>query len=172
MFFVPSLQHMAYSKIAVTLCNQTDMKAPFNELKSFSIRPYPKGLRDIIFAIVDRAKQKMSNLKIPEKLKPDLIFVLKSMVLVICKWFMDHPDILEPDFDDVSSFHWRCEGTIDRVKTAQALVRREDAPVTMRLEFATCYCLEEDVRRLRTMASVTMPLKFASSYCLEEDVLR
>ncbi|GIY54985.1 hypothetical protein CEXT_296351 [Caerostris extrusa] len=114
----------------------------------------------------------MTNLKIPEKLKPDLIFVLKSMVLVTCKWFMDHSDILEPDFDDVSSFHWRCEGTIDRVKTAQALVRREDAPVTMRLRFATCYCLEEDVRRLQTMASMTMRLEFASPYCLEEDVLR
>ncbi|GIX93321.1 hypothetical protein CEXT_7301 [Caerostris extrusa] len=63
-------------------------------------------------------------------------------------------------------------GTIDRVKTAQALVRREDAPVTMRLGFATCYCLEEDVRRLQTMASMTMRLEFASPYCLEEDVLR
>ncbi|GIX75358.1 hypothetical protein CEXT_224141 [Caerostris extrusa] len=34
MFFLPSLQHMAYSKIAVTLCNQKEMKAPFNELKN------------------------------------------------------------------------------------------------------------------------------------------
>ncbi|GIX83729.1 hypothetical protein CDAR_374501, partial [Caerostris darwini] len=76
-------------------------------------------------------------------------------------------NILEPDFDDVSSFHWRSECSIDTVKTAQALIRREDAPVTMRLKFATRYCLEEDVRRLRTMRRTS-----ASSYYLEKDLLR
>ncbi|GIY31555.1 hypothetical protein CDAR_251461 [Caerostris darwini] len=137
MFAVPSLQHMAYSKIAVALCNQTDMKAPFNELKTFNIFVYPKEILDIILAIVERAKQKINDLRIPEMLKPDLIIVLKSTVLLINDWFIDHSDILEPDFDDVSSFYWRSECSIDTVKTAQALVRREDAPVTMRLKFAS-----------------------------------
>ncbi|GIY46983.1 hypothetical protein CDAR_64721 [Caerostris darwini] len=124
MFFVPSLQHMAYSKIAVALCYQADMKAPFNELKKHSTIPYPTELIDTIFA--EKVKQKMSVLKIPEKLKPDLIFVLKSTVLLIHKWFIDHSEVLEPHFDDVSSIQWRSEGTIDILKTAQALVRRED----------------------------------------------
>ncbi|GIY36761.1 hypothetical protein CDAR_20031 [Caerostris darwini] len=167
MFFVPSLQHMAYSKITVALCNQTDMKAPFNELKTVIMVVCPKDLLDIILAIVERAKQKINYLRIPEMLKPDLIIVLKSTVLLINDWFIDHSDILEPDFDDVSSFHWRSECSIDTVKTAQALVRREDAPVTMRLKFATRYCLEEDVRRLRTMRRTS-----ASSYYLEKDLLR
>ncbi|GIY50002.1 hypothetical protein CDAR_221991 [Caerostris darwini] len=161
MFFVPSLQHMAFSKIAVALCNQADMKAPFNELKTFMMVVYPKEILDIILAIVETAKQKINDLRIPEMLKPDLIIVLKSTVLLITDWFIDHSDILEPDFDDVSSFHWRSECSIDTVKTAQALVRREDAPVTMRLKFASSYCLEEDVRRLRTMRRTS-----ASSYCL------
>ncbi|GIY81421.1 hypothetical protein CDAR_434061 [Caerostris darwini] len=91
----------------------------------------------------------MSVLKIPEKLKPDLIFVLKSTLRLIYRWFIDHSEVLEPDFDDVSSIQWRSEGTIDIIKTAQALVRREDAPLTMRLIFATSYCLEEEVLRLR-----------------------
>ncbi|GIZ01102.1 hypothetical protein CEXT_529491 [Caerostris extrusa] len=148
MFFIPSLQHMEYSKIAVTLCNQADMKAPFNELKEWRGHLlYPTKLLYTIFA--EKGKQKVSVLKIPEKLKPDLIFVLKSTVLLIYRWFMDHSDVLEPDFDDVSSIQWRSEGTIDIVKTAQALARREDAPLKMRLKFAISYCLEQDVLRLR-----------------------
>ncbi|GIY83642.1 hypothetical protein CDAR_61081 [Caerostris darwini] len=147
MFFVPSLQHMTYMKIAVTLCNQTDMKAPFNELKTFHIDPYATEQFGIAFSIVDRATQKVNVLQIPEKLKQDLISVLESTVLRIDDWFIEHSYILEPDFDDMSSFHWRSEGSIDRVKTAQALLRREDAPARMRFKFASRYCLEVDVRR-------------------------
>ncbi|GIX82117.1 hypothetical protein CDAR_103371 [Caerostris darwini] len=172
MFFVPSLQHMAYSTIAVALCNQTDMKAPFNELKTFHIDPYPKGLSDIIFGIVERAKQKINVLRIAEKLKPDLIIVLKSTVLQIFKWFRDHSDILEPDFDDRSSFYWKSKGTIGRVKTAEALAGREEAPLAMRLKFAMCYCLDKDALGLQTMAAMRMRLKFANWIYLEEDVLR
>ncbi|GIY30710.1 hypothetical protein CEXT_303651 [Caerostris extrusa] len=147
MFFVPSLQHMAYSKIAVALCNQADMKAPFKELKKLSTIPHPTELLDTIFA--EKVKQKMSVLKIPEKLKPDLIFVLKSTVLLIYEWFIDHSEVLELDFDDVSSIQWRSEGTIDILKTGQALVRREDTPATMCRVYASSYCLETDVLRLR-----------------------
>ncbi|GIY02395.1 hypothetical protein CDAR_104081 [Caerostris darwini] len=172
MFFVPLLQHMAYSKIAVALCNQTDMKAPFNELKAFNIDSYPKGLSNIIFAIVERAKQKINVLRIPEKLKPDLVIVLKSTVIRICRWFKDHSDILEPDFDDMSSFHWKSKGTIGRLKTAEALAGREDAPLAMRLKFAMCYCLNKDALGLQTMAAWRMSLKLADWLYLEEDVLR
>ncbi|GIZ03806.1 hypothetical protein CEXT_452311 [Caerostris extrusa] len=61
-------------------------------------------------------------------LKTDLIIVLKATVVLICMWFMDNSDILELDFDYISRFQWRCEGTIDSVRTAQALVRRETPP--------------------------------------------
>ncbi|GIY24728.1 hypothetical protein CDAR_401671 [Caerostris darwini] len=146
MVFVPSLQHMSCSKIAVTLCNQADMKAPFNEFKTFiTDLSYPKTLPVIISGVVERAKQKTSVLKIPEKLMPDLIFVLKSTVLIIFKWFIDHLHVREPDFDDVSSIQWRSEGTIDIIKTAQALVQREDASLTMRRVIVPSYCLETDI---------------------------
>ncbi|GIX67871.1 hypothetical protein CEXT_806701 [Caerostris extrusa] len=81
-------------------------------------------------------------------LKTDLIIVLKATVVLICMWFMDNSDILELDFDYISRFQWRSEGTIDSVRTAQALVSREDAPATMRRTSASSYCLEVDVRRL------------------------
>ncbi|GIY01683.1 hypothetical protein CDAR_117971 [Caerostris darwini] len=139
MFFVPSLQHMACSKIAVALYNQADMRAPFNRLETLIIDPYPRTTTDIIFGIVKRAKEKMNVLRIPEKLKPDLIFVLKATVILICKWFMDHSHFLKSDFVDVSSFQWRSQGTIDREKTAQAL-----------------YYPEEDALRLRNRCSLRM----------------
>ncbi|GIY73196.1 hypothetical protein CDAR_568591 [Caerostris darwini] len=61
----------------------------------------------------------------PEKLKPDLIFVLKSTVTLICKWFMDHSDILKTDFGDASSFQWRY---YRRSKNCPRTHRRKDAP--------------------------------------------
>ncbi|GIY29936.1 hypothetical protein CEXT_524711 [Caerostris extrusa] len=134
------------------LYNQTDMKAPFSQLETLIIDPYPRTTTDIIFGIVKRATQKMNVLRIPEKLKTDLIFVLKSTVILICKWFMENSHILKSDFVDVSSFQWRSEGTIDR-KTAQAFVRRE---ATMCRVFATSYCLEEDVLRLQRRCSLRM----------------
>ncbi|GIZ03808.1 hypothetical protein CEXT_452331 [Caerostris extrusa] len=66
----------------------------------------------------------------------------------------------------MSSFHWRSEGSIDRVKTAQALLRREDAPVRMHLKFASRYCLEVDVRRFGRRCSHGTLSSIAELYCL------
>ncbi|GIY44578.1 hypothetical protein CDAR_607111 [Caerostris darwini] len=169
MFFVPSLQHMAYSKIAVILCNQADMKAPFDQFKALIVDtyygPFARSLPSIISGTVRRAKQKIKVLRIPEELKPELFFVLKSTVLLIFKWFMDHSDILESDFGDVSSFQWRSDGTIEGVRTARGLVRRGDAPATMHRRFASPRSLEKVVLKLRIIGSHGMVLKRAE-FCL------
>ncbi|GIY94520.1 hypothetical protein CEXT_357401 [Caerostris extrusa] len=52
----------------------------------------------------------------------------------------------------MTSFHWRFEGTINRLKTAQSLVQRQDASISTRLQIACHYCLTVDIHKLWELA--------------------
>ncbi|GIX67465.1 hypothetical protein CDAR_110441 [Caerostris darwini] len=57
-------------------------------------------------------------------------------------------DILCEEFDVLSSFHWRSDGTTDKLKTAQALVQRQDADSVSRFKIASNCRLTADLHRL------------------------
>ncbi|GIY94518.1 hypothetical protein CEXT_357381 [Caerostris extrusa] len=111
-------------------------------------------------AAIEKGKQVIFNLQIPDTLKGELIDVLVSTVEMIMEWYGDHRYFLRSYFDDLYSFHWTLEGAIDRLKTAQALVQRKDALESIRFKLAAAYCLEADVLRLWTRSFETSVWQF------------
>ncbi|GIY04558.1 hypothetical protein CDAR_93481 [Caerostris darwini] len=81
-------------------------------------------------------------------MKEPLFNVLESLALKIFKWYETHSSFVCNDFDEFSSLRLRSEGTIDNLKTAQALVERQDANPIARFRIACHHCLTADMQRL------------------------
>ncbi|GIY99342.1 hypothetical protein CEXT_393031 [Caerostris extrusa] len=73
--------------------------------------------------------------------------VFRSMATEVFDWYLKQRNLISYDFDVLSSFHWRSDGKIDELKTAQALVRRQDADAASRFKIQLCHRLTNDFER-------------------------
>ncbi|GIY04555.1 hypothetical protein CDAR_93451 [Caerostris darwini] len=140
---VQPLQFMCLSKVAICIFNRTDIKKCIHELGCLIRRP-----RRHVDCIADRAKELASTLPLPASLKSVLMDVLRSRAIEVFDWYIKHRDLISYDFNVLSSFHWRPDGAIEELKTAQALVRRQDADIYSRISIACKYQLTADIQRL------------------------
>ncbi|GIY99344.1 hypothetical protein CEXT_393041 [Caerostris extrusa] len=122
---VPPLQFMCLRETVIHLFNRKDMKKCLHELGFHD----PHGYVD---CIAKRGEELASTLPIPASVKHALMDVLRSMATEVFDWYIKQKYLISYDFDVISSFHWRSDCTIDEVKTAQALARRQDADIASR----------------------------------------
>ncbi|GBN06465.1 hypothetical protein AVEN_177223-1 [Araneus ventricosus] len=92
----------------------------------------------------NRAKE--SLLLMPGRLRKLVLEAVHGLSYEVRSWRMDHAFIGKKK----RTVHWRSDGTIDRIKTAQQLVLDESLSIRKRFEVACVYCLEESVRTLWT----------------------
>ncbi|GIX72141.1 hypothetical protein CEXT_545721 [Caerostris extrusa] len=137
------LQLTCLSRVVILIFNRTDIKKCLHELGCRIRRP-----RGHVDCIAERAKKLASTLPIPASMKNALIGVLRSMATEVFDWYMKHRHLISDGFNVLSSFHWRSDGTIEELKTAQALVRRQDADAPSRINIACRYHLTADMQRL------------------------
>ncbi|GIX98629.1 hypothetical protein CEXT_690181 [Caerostris extrusa] len=97
---------------------------------------YPHGHLD---CIAKKGEESASTLFVPSRLKNALMDVLRSMARQAFNWYLHHRYFISDDFDVLSSFHWRLDGTLDELKTAQALVQRQDGDISSRFRIASSY---------------------------------
>ncbi|GIY98673.1 hypothetical protein CEXT_76991 [Caerostris extrusa] len=95
-----------------------------------------------------RGKELASTLPIPTIMKKPLFDVLESLALKFLNGMKHIVFFVCTDFDEFSSLCLRSDGTIDCLKTAQALVARQDANIIVRFRIACHYCLTADMQRL------------------------
>ncbi|GIY55821.1 hypothetical protein CDAR_235721 [Caerostris darwini] len=134
---VPPLTLMCLRETVILLFNRKDMKKCLHELGFQD----PHGYVD---CIAKRAEDLASTLPIPVSVKNELMDVLRSMTTEVFDWYIKQKYLISYDFDVISSFHWRSDGTIDEVKTAQALERRQDADIASSFRIACFYRLTPD----------------------------
>ncbi|GIY04557.1 hypothetical protein CDAR_93471 [Caerostris darwini] len=154
-FFASTLQEMCFSKIALQIYNDRDIKSCLMDLvrhmrimKETNLEEDMDITEEIPKFMETRGKELASTLPIPTIMKKPLFDALESLALEIFKWYETHSFFVCTDFDEFSSLCLRSDGTIDCLKTAQTLVERQDANIIVRFRIACHYCLTADMQRL------------------------
>ncbi|GIY98671.1 hypothetical protein CEXT_76981 [Caerostris extrusa] len=146
---------MCFSKIALQIYNDRDIKNCLLYLVRYRRILKETNLEeDTVITgprftfVVTRGKELASTLPIPTPMKEPLLNVVESFVLKIFKWYEALSSFVCDDLDEYSSLCLRSDGTIDNLKTAQAMVKSQDANPIVRFRIACHYCLIADIQRL------------------------
>ncbi|GIY00287.1 hypothetical protein CEXT_146381 [Caerostris extrusa] len=133
---------MCLRETVIRIFNRTDVKKFLHKLGCLFLLPHRH-----LDCLEKRVKELTSTLPIPASMKYSLMDVLRSMAIEVFHWYIKQRYLISYDFDVLSSFHWRSDGTIDELKTAQALVRRQDADAVSRFKIELCHSLTNDFER-------------------------
>ncbi|GBN28321.1 hypothetical protein AVEN_270346-1 [Araneus ventricosus] len=139
-----SLLHSALLKVAFSLLSsKTDNTDIRNENSGASI----KGLEEVLDVICNRADEDLHS--IPGGLRRRAFAAVHGLHYAVEKWKGDHSQFLRYK-DGGHFFHWRSDGTIDSVKTAEHLVMDENINIRERFDLACLYSLEQSIQTLWT----------------------
>ncbi|KAF8782468.1 hypothetical protein HNY73_012750 [Argiope bruennichi] len=119
----PSLSHMCLSKVAFLLYNEFGYKILKKRVQE-KLLLIPTNLRKVVLEGVKRVQQE------------------------IRRWIVRHEKKDQYCYYPKCTIFWRSDGTIDRLKTAQEIVRNENIDITARFEIACMYSLVNSVQTL------------------------
>lgn len=142
---MPSLEHIALVKVVAALWNGYNARALIEE---FSFPLQEVGKIDAWEKIEAGISQKVPQLSLPELLHEKVLGIIKPIGLEIFKWMEYHCRGSFFYINLPNELCWTPQGTIDRRRTAQMLVRGESLDVTMRYKLACIYFLEDDIWKL------------------------
>lgn len=142
-----SLEHIALVRIAISLWQQSDIR---NLIIKLSV-PFKHGNgREYWRRIEDKVMKNALQLPQPELLKQRVSGFIKPIGLEILKWIKySHGSYSNDQYIDLPNvFHWTLQGTIDKAKTAEALIRDPKIDIRTRYNLACIYCLEDHIQEL------------------------
>lgn len=140
----PSLRHIALVRIAISLWQQHDIRALIVKL---CVSLDPNNVREKWKLIEVKVIKNALHLPQPELLKHKVLEFVLPIGLEILKWIKyNHGSCYSVDLPN--EFHWTLQGTIDKTKTAEALMGDEKIDVRTRYNLACIYCLENRVQEL------------------------
>ncbi|WP_265040588.1 hypothetical protein [Wolbachia endosymbiont (group A) of Ectemnius continuus] len=142
---MPSLEHGALIRTAITSWNQSDIRALMTE---FYFPLLGSERREKWQEIEDKVIEKIPQLPQPEPLKKEILGFVKPIGLQILKWMEYHDENCYLGIDLPNELCWTPQGAVDKKKTAEALIKDENLDITRRYRLACIYCLEDDVREL------------------------
>ncbi|GBM43247.1 hypothetical protein AVEN_45090-1 [Araneus ventricosus] len=146
--FIPTLTHLAMVKIAIPLHNEfgiARMNEAFNRIELGNSTESEQDSEDLELIRYHRAVKYL--LLIPPRLRKRVLEAVRGLEYGICQWRADYSKILQVE-DGECIFYWRCDGTIDRMKTARQLVQNASIDISQRFNLACTYCLEESIKSL------------------------
>ncbi|GBM38987.1 hypothetical protein AVEN_70174-1 [Araneus ventricosus] len=142
---LPSLLHLAVVKESMNLYNDFHTETldeayrriqQGNSMASEDSENYPG---------CNSAQKKL--IRIPPLLRKRVREAIHGLKSGVELWRKEHSSILELD-DGECIFYWRCDGTIDTVKTAEHLVLNSNIDIRKRFYIACMYCLEKSIQTL------------------------
>ncbi|GBM30329.1 hypothetical protein AVEN_174140-1 [Araneus ventricosus] len=139
---MPSLLHLAVVKQAIKLYNDFHIETldeAFRRMTSEDNENYSELVG------CNSAQKKL--LLIPPRLRKRVMEAIHGLKYGVWLWKEEHRHILELD-DGECIFYWRCDGTIDTVKTAQLLVLNSNIDMRKRFNLACMYGLTESIQTL------------------------
>ncbi|GBM84599.1 hypothetical protein AVEN_188002-1 [Araneus ventricosus] len=86
-------------------------------------------------------------LRIPPRLRKRVLEAIHGLKTRVALWRRDHSSIMKLDAGE-RIFCFRCDGTIDTVKTAQQLVLNSNIDIRKRFYLACIYCIEDGIKTL------------------------
>ncbi|GFT07733.1 uncharacterized protein NPIL_315921 [Nephila pilipes] len=138
MLFVPSLENIAALPFAITLYNDSEMQQFFKNTK-FWLSPNEEW--KVIM------KKKISNSVYSEPLQEKIMSLMKPMNYEVEMWKKQHKSFYGKEVEQriTSKFHWKMDGTIDRLKTASFLIQSDVLQMRHRFRLACNYWPKERV---------------------------
>ncbi|WP_353274478.1 hypothetical protein [Wolbachia endosymbiont (group A) of Ennomos erosarius] len=144
--FTPSLERMTLVKIATMLWNQDDTRALTARFyfRSLILSERQKEWQEI----EDKVIEKVPELLLPEPLNKKVLNFIKPIGLEILKWREYHDQNSYLGIDLPNELYWTPQGTVDKKKTAEVLIKDESLDITRRYRLACIYYLEDDILQL------------------------
>ncbi|KAF8782472.1 hypothetical protein HNY73_012754 [Argiope bruennichi] len=170
-FLFPSLTHMCLMKVATALHSAyglRKLKNVFSEMESPNSPESGMSIPLNDAALNKRIKEYL--LIIPTSIRNGILETVKGIERQIKVWRDCHEEGGRYSYYPRCAFFWRPEGTIDRTKTAEEIVRNETIDIRARFEMACLYSLSESVQTLwQTLISNNENLD--ADVFLPEDIL-
>ncbi|GFT44167.1 uncharacterized protein NPIL_291121 [Nephila pilipes] len=136
MLFVPSLEIIAAVKIALALYNDCEIQQMFKETDLWLTSE--EEWKSII-------RKKMPDHLIPKIIKEKIIRLMKPIDYEVQMWKKQHETFMGEIGDRKIQFHWKPDGTIDRLKTANTLIQSDILKIEDRVRLACNYWHNESV---------------------------
>ncbi|GFT70290.1 hypothetical protein NPIL_390741 [Nephila pilipes] len=127
--FVPTLRHITLAKIAVVVYTDREIRNLEKELqKPLHLLP-GQSWESII-------KEKLPALVFPLVLQNEIVALMRAISFEVQQWMDDHHGILFTDDENFIRFCWNSNGTIDRLGTADFLIKSEHLSFEKRFSLA------------------------------------
>ncbi|GFT73261.1 uncharacterized protein NPIL_33271 [Nephila pilipes] len=138
MLFVLPLKDIVAAKIAITLYNDCEILHLCKETKLYLS---PEEDWKVII------KKKLPDDVYPLSLQEKIMSLMKPISYEVEMWKEQHETFTGYQVDQriTSKFHWKTDGTIDRLKTASSLIQSDVLPMEQRFRLACNYWQEESV---------------------------
>lgn len=169
---LPSLEDITLIKIAASLWNQHDIRVLLKEFFSNSSQLHSLdelgihiGRKGKWLEIGNRVSENMLRLTMPTCFKEKISGYIQTIGLQIFIWIQYHLNYCDLDLDLPNELSWTPHGTIDKKKTAAALISNDSIDITTRFKLACIYCLEDDIRKLWNKVPESQKELF---YCKED----
>lgn len=168
--FWPSLQHIAYSRVAKEILYSFDLEHLKNEsmdegfIRTEHIEQIEEKVSTFVLPSFDTTFSRLSLAPTRPKEKKDMILpievqkkltgVVMALFLEVKNWFISHTFILFANNLDLRNrLVWFPFGIIDCFQTARNYVQDDDWNIEERLHLACKYYFEDDVQMLWTCMS-------------------
>ncbi|GBL83107.1 hypothetical protein AVEN_165326-1 [Araneus ventricosus] len=145
--FLPTLKYMAAARIASRLTlNPEIVRMTEEEEKLPVFKQIFDCLRQEQWEAIEKQAEELLTPYFPTKLRKLVVKFIRPMNSEYNEWLSDHY------FDDKvdenilkSCLSWKTDGTINRIETAQELVRNENIDLQSRFIMACTYFLEDEI---------------------------
>ncbi|XP_055929449.1 uncharacterized protein LOC129960225 [Argiope bruennichi] len=143
--FMPSLFHFSVVKVALILSKHIDAITGFILFKEMR-RLGPKKFHEANYnSKINKAKEKL--LIVPAHLRENVVQAILGMDAAVTEWHSDHEGLWRlKNIEEI--FQWKSDGAIDRIKTMQQLVLKNDVDIVWKFYWACSYFLEESIQTL------------------------
>ena len=141
----PSLEHFALVKIVIALWNRSDVRC---SIAKFSFRLPVWNRLEEWQNIEVRVMEKVPRLPLPKFLNERIKSFVRPIGIQILKWIEYHREDHYIQINLPAEICWTPQGTIDKRKTAEILVKEEKLDITIRYNLACIYCLENNISEL------------------------
>lgn len=153
-FLRHSLEDIAAIKVAITLWNRNDIRAwvvkvHYQMLHAKKLKTIQNSKKTEEWLRMENSViDKVQKLPQPNILKEKILGFIKHVGLQILKWLEYHcADYLR--VDPMAKLYWTVHGTIDRKRTAEALIKNENLDLSTRYILACIYCFEDVIPEIR-----------------------
>ncbi|KAF8793067.1 hypothetical protein HNY73_004595 [Argiope bruennichi] len=143
--FMPTLSHLALVKVAIALYNDfgvETLEAVFTDIQHGNSQACEQEKQKNQEMNYKRAKK--SLLFIPPHLRKSVLRAIHGLQFAVSHWQIHHTRSLQLK-DGEYTILWRCDGTVDTIKTFEKLVLDKNIDIRKRFEIACMQCLEKQL---------------------------